>query len=82
MSLPSDQLPTPPPDESFRVWHRAASEQVTAAAEDDTVDRALALARAREFGQRARAMATTPAQRALTESLLDGVEKVRAALDL
>lgn len=76
------ELPTPPADEPYRVWHRAASEQVTSATEPDAENPAYALSRAEEFGLRALRMASTDAQRALTMSLLDGVERVRAALGL
>lgn len=73
-------LPTPPADESWGVWHRAASEQVASAldAVDDDVDEACAaLRQGRDFANRAMRNAT-PLEKLFTVALVDGINNVEA----
>lgn len=72
--------PTPPQDEPWGIWHRAASEQVAS-----VLDRSYhgdpfpVLERGRDFANRALRKAN-PLERAFTESLLEGISKVEAIL--
>jgi hypothetical protein len=75
-----EDLPAPPEDEGWAVWHRAASEQAATAASGLTADPSATLWRAADFAKRALAHAT-PLQAIFTRSLLDGVANVREALE-
>jgi hypothetical protein len=77
--LPELDLPEPPPDEPWRIWHRAASEQVVAAISSPTEDPQEVLARARDFAARALAQAA-PLERLFTESLIAGIDEVERVL--
>lgn len=72
--------PQPPEDEPFRVWHRAASEQLLAAAQGQGDDPLAALWRAKDFADRALVKAT-PMEALVTNSLLEAIARVRSAYE-
>lgn len=71
--------PTPPDDEPWQIWHRAASEQAATVASGLTSDPLPTLARARDFAVRALRQAN-PLEEIFTKSLIDGIDRVEGVL--